>query len=727
MVSGPFCKPFLVIASIACFLLLIVDCQNDRQSSARQFFQQSFANPFQQFQQFVAQQPQFSSQVKLSVDALPEVTFEQQFGVDPQQPQQFLENRLDNRPVQVAQPTFERQVAAVPQQGPRQNNQLAAPCATRSGEAGRCSPLVKCISFYAELQELQSQPCNLNANEKGVCCPLRRQATGAEDGKSGILRPPPPPDVPIPPLTPQQLNQAAMVAIQRIQDRLNLQENLLLNRIILNPDTPAARHQEFFPTTNATLQTGEKAQKSIEASLGLVNDFNLTPEQGTFALPKFSILNTVLADTCPKITTCVPFKYRTPDGSCNNLENMAWGKAGTAYQRLLPPKYEDGVNVAKFRSVTGSPLPSARAISTGFAQDFDVPSENYTVFVMQWGQFLDHDLTHTPISRGQGGQGISCCRNGKILEPENLHPDCFPINLPRNDHIFGRFGDSCMEFVRSLPAPRPECNFGPREQLNQITGYLDGSNVYGSSQDSQDFLRLFKGGWLRAQNVRGKMYLPANSAECTDQASQASCFSAGDGRVNEQIELAAIHMLWLREHNRIATVLAQLNPDWSDEALFQETRRIVIAELQHITYNEFLPIILGRTYTDKFELTPKESGYTRLNDPDLNAGITNVFASAAYRFGHSLIQGNIHGYGKFGNIRENMVMSKQHFKPFTLYKQTAFDDFMRGLSGQPVQKADRFFTREITDRLFQGEGSTGFDLVAFNIQRGRDHGLPGRT
>lgn len=273
---------------------------------------------------------------------------------------------------------------------------------------------------------------------------------------------------------------------------------------------------------------------------------------------------------------------------------MQWGKAGTAYQRILPPKYEDGVNVARFRSVTGSTLPSARAISTGFAQDFDAPSENYTLLVMQWGQFLDHDLTHTPISRGQGGSGISCCRDGKILEAENLHPDCFPINLPRNDHIFGRFGDSCMEFVRSLPAPRPECNFGPREQLNQITGYMDGSNIYGSSQDSQDFLRLFKGGWLRAQNVRGKMFLPANSGECTDQATRASCFSAGDGRVNEQIELAVIHMIWLREHNRIATVLAQLNPNWSDEALFQETRRIVIAELQHITYNEFLPIILGK-------------------------------------------------------------------------------------------------------------------------------------
>ncbi|KAL1461121.1 hypothetical protein WDU94_013051 [Cyamophila willieti] len=189
MLSVPLCKPFLVVAAIAC-LLFLVECQNDRQSSAKQFFQQTFGNPFQRFQQFVAQQqqqPQFSSQVQFSVDALPEVTFEQQFGVDPLQPQQFLENRLDNRPVQVAQPSFERQVAVVPQQRQPQNNQLAAPCATRSGEAGKCSPLVKCISFYAELQELQSQPCNLNANEKGVCCPLRRQTSGS--GGYGPINP----------------------------------------------------------------------------------------------------------------------------------------------------------------------------------------------------------------------------------------------------------------------------------------------------------------------------------------------------------------------------------------------------------------------------------------------------------------------------------------------------------------------------------------------------------
>ncbi|CAB0019328.1 unnamed protein product [Nesidiocoris tenuis] len=452
--------------------------------------------------------------------------------------------------------------------------------------------------------------------------------------------------------------------------------------------------------------------------------FNLTPDQGTFALPKFSLLSTQLADTCERFSRCFPSKYRSYDGSCNNLQNPDWGAAGTALQRILPPKYADGVNAPRTEDARGRPLPSARLVSMTYAQDADHSSDNYTLMTMQWGQFLDHDLTHTPISRGESGAGISCCRNGEFL-PDNLrHPDCFPISLPRFDPTFSPFGDRCMEFARSLPAPRPECNFGPREQMNQITGYLDCSNVYGSNVNSANRLRLFRGGQLRTQNVRGRAYLPDNPGECTDQTNTLACFTAGDGRVNEQVNLALIHTIWMREHNRVARVLQQLHPGWNDEALYQEARRIVIAELQHITYNEFLPILLGRDYTDRSGLTPREKGFTRIYDPTLRGGITNVFATAAFRYGHSQIQSFIHGYGMFGNLKESLEMSKQHFAPFLLYNEGAVDDMIRGLSAQASQEVDRFFSNQIRDHLFQGNLDIGLDLIALNVQRGRDHGLP---
>lgn len=197
--------------------------------------------------------------------------------------------------------------------------------------------------------------------------------------------------------------------------------------------------------------------------------------------------------------------------------------------------------------------------------------------------------------------------------------------------------------VRSLPAPRRGCNFGPREQMSQITSYIDGSNVYGSTNEKGRALRETRGGRLRSQQrPRGQReLLPASPRECSDPEKRRFCFSAGDVRVNEQIDLALMHTIWLREHNRIATALQTLNPTWRDEITYQETRRIVIAEMQHITYNEFLPLVLGPEYMRTFSLSPVARGHTNLYNPEVDPSITNAFATAAYRFGHSLVQGTI--------------------------------------------------------------------------------------
>ncbi|KAL5233066.1 hypothetical protein ACI65C_000476 [Semiaphis heraclei] len=741
---------------IALLLLAAAAVRAQQQQQQRPFLTEIFPEQFEQQQlQFQLNQVQVElQQVQQALEARPQdpglrdslFQQQQQFVLmfqEIQRQQLALQQRIQDRlsgaqTIPQAQPVAQpvQQLQQQPQPVPqveepiRKSPNAEGSCKTASGESGTCRPLVSCLSFYAELPELKKQPCKLAVNEFGVCCPTKNrnpannQQTTAASTVTGVIRAPPPPPVDIPPFTSEQLNVAAANALQRLNERRVLVTSLFTKRILVPTGSAAAWHQELFPTTNETLTQGEQAQKSVDASVGLVNDFNLTRDQGTFALPSFSILDTVLGDTCPRTSFCQPHKYRSTDGSCNNIQHELWGRASTALQRILPPKYGDGVNSPRSRAVNGSPLPSARQVSVTFTQDVDSPSENYTMLLMQWGQFLDHDTTHTPISRGQMGSGISCCRNGREIENSLRHPDCFQIEIPRNDHMFAPFGERCMEFVRSLPAPRPECNFGPREQMNQITAYLDGSHIYGSSLATQQSLRTFRGGMLQSQNIRGKQLLPGNPSECSDDTGRSACFKAGDGRVNEQIDLALLHTIWLREHNRIAFELSRLNPRWSDEAIFQETRRIVIAQLQHITYNEFLPIILGRSYMTKFGLSPAESGWTRNYDPELNAGITNAFAAAAYRFGHTLIQGNIHGYGKFGNIRENLVLSKQHFAPFNLYKEGAFDDFIRGISFQSSQNFDRFFTKEITDHLFQGNLNFGLDLVALNVQRGRDHGLP---
>lgn len=177
--------------------------------------------------------------------------------------------------------------------------------------------------------------------------------------------------------------------------------------------------------------------------------------------------------------------------------------------------------------------------------------------------------------------------------------------------------------------------------MNQITHFLDGSQIYGSTERRARSLREGVGGRLLIQSHKGKDLMPANPNECSDTSQEKFCFRAGDLRVNEQVQLALIHTVWFREHNRIARELERLNPHWSDETLYQEARRIVIAELQHITYNEFLPIILGPDFMRTFELTPTQKGYTQLYNPAIDPSITNAFATAAYRFGHSMVQGVI--------------------------------------------------------------------------------------
>ncbi|KAJ1521037.1 hypothetical protein ONE63_002748 [Megalurothrips usitatus] len=693
-----------------------------------------------QLQEQVVRGQQPSVQVlENRLDSQPQVFAEQPqvFAEQPPQPAQQVfrpQRRPDPLPQPQPQPQQQQQPPPPPPPQPDvadvtfpgRDEESGVPCSTLSGRAGTCRLLVKCVTFFAQIPELRKQPCALdNQGNQGVCCPAKDNIPPSAKGNNGVLQPPPPPPVEVPALTPQQLSTAAEQGVQRVRERQELELQLVnLNRV-LQPDTAAQRHLELFPTSNDTLNNGKQAQSSVEASLDLLNEFRLSADQGTFALPRFSVLNTVIADLCPRRLPCRVGKYRTADGTCNNVVNSRWGSTGSALQRLLPPRYGDGVNSPRVQA-NGADLPSARLVSSRLAQERDRPSDNVTLLLMQWGQFLDHDLTHTPISRGQNGVGISCCQDGRAADPRVSHPDCFPIPIPRDDRFLAPFGERCMEFVRSLPAPRPECNFGPREQMNQITGFMDGSNIYGSDQNKQGQLRLFRGGRLREQNVRGRAMLPANPNECQD-SSGAACFVSGDGRVNEQPDLALMHTVWLREHNRVADALQALHPQWSDEEVFQEARRIVVAEMQHVTYNEFLPIVLGKPYMDRAEMSPKDSGYTSLYDRELNPGITNAFATAAFRFGHTLLVSNLQGVGRFGNVRKQFALSKSAFKPFMLYEEEGIDDMVRGLTTQSAQKFDRFFTKEVTDHLFQNDLPFGLDLVALNLQRGRDHGLPGYT
>lgn len=186
---------------------------------------------------------------------------------------------------------------------------------------------------------------------------------------------------------------------------------------------------------------------------------------------------------------------------------------------------------------------------------------------------------------------------------------------------------------------RGDCALQWREQTNQVTSYLDASAIYSSAVRTSDAVRSFRDGRLQFGRHNGGGGGGAPDA-CQRHALSNQCIRSGDGRSGEQPGLLAMHHVWVTEHNRLAEQLAQLNGHWSDEKLFQEARRIVGAMVQHITYREFVPVVVGPEVCRLFDLVLLPDGYYERYDAKVNPTVANAFAAAAFRFGHSLIQGS---------------------------------------------------------------------------------------
>ncbi|XP_073996346.1 uncharacterized protein [Rhodnius prolixus] len=422
-------------------------------------------------------------------------------------------------------------------------------------------------------------------------------------------------------------------------------------------------------------------------------------------------------------------KYRTNSGWCNNLERPEFGQSFRPFVRLLPPVYEDAVGAPRIHSVTGGHLPSPRIISTKIHSDTSRPHTRYSLMIMQFAQITDHDLTFTPVNKGFIGEGILNCKD--CDSTQTVHPQCFPISIPDNDPYFPSKDSKgkrlCIPATRSMPGQN---TLGPREQMNQLTAYLDLSFMYGSDKCEASILRSHSGGRMNTTKNPlgyGKPLLPQTTENPECRAKSGICFNAGDFRASEQPALGSLHTLWLREHNRIAATLSRLNPHWSDETIYQEARRLLSAVYQHITFNEFLPRILGWDAIRKYDLTLLSEGYFKGYDPTCDVTVFNEFSAAAFRFGHSLLRPNFRRASPDFSIREPPVRLRDHFfNPEILYKPGLINEILLGLIDTPMETLDNFITKEVTEHLFENKSIpfSGMDLVSLNIQRARDHGIP---
>ena len=435
---------------------------------------------------------------------------------------------------------------------------------------------------------------------------------------------------------------------------------------------------------------------------------------------------------------CFHAKYRSVDGSCNNHINKLWGASLTPLKRLLEPQYENGFNTPigldPEKLYNGFKKPNARLISTKLISSKTTTKDpDLTHMIMQWGQFLDHDIDHSmeAVSRETFRTGQTC---GATC---SFEPPCFSILVPESDPRIQQNG--CIEFTRSSPSCGSGTtsvffeNLQKREQLNRLTSYIDASQVYGSSFDLATSLRNLTNDFGRLREGitydYGKPLLPFNDGHPIDcrrdpRDSNIGCFLAGDVRANEQLGLLSMHTLWFREHNRVAEELRQLNPHWDGDVLYQETRKVIWSSMQHITFEHWLPKIIGQK---GMEMIGPYQGYK----PQVDASISNVFATSALRFGHTLISPIMKRLNSnFTSIPEGDIpLHKSFFSPWRLVEEGGLDPIIRGLFASPAKMPmpNEGLNDDLTERLFEVAHTVALDLAALNIQRGRDHGLPSYT
>jgi hypothetical protein len=394
--------------------------------------------------------------------------------------------------------------------------------------------------------------------------------------------------------------------------------------------------------------------------------------------------------------------YRTINGTYNNLNNPDWGAAGSNLLRVSGVAYSDGISAP-----AGPNRPNPRDVSNALFAQSGLLNDPLALsdFCWVWGQFIDHDLGLTPD--GNETAFIEVPRGDPHFDPNNAGQALIPMMRNLFDPATGTSTDN------------------PRQHPNTITAFIDGSGVYGSSDEQAAWLRSFQGGKLK---VSAGNLLPFNTttgefdgpvdptAPHMDDAvgTNERLFVAGDARANENPLLASFHTLFVRQHNLLCDQLSKEHPDWTDEQLYQHARKIVGGLIQSIVYDEWLPT-MGVNL-------PKYNGYKE----DLNPQLFNMFTGAAFRLGHTLLNGNIRRLDSNGEVlpEGNLTLRQSFFNVMAVLESGGIDPFFKGMAEQVQQSMDSRVIDDVRNFLFGPPGAGGLDLASININRGRERGLP---
>ena len=381
--------------------------------------------------------------------------------------------------------------------------------------------------------------------------------------------------------------------------------------------------------------------------------------------------------TSPCTNRLAVYMYHTIDGTCNNLKHSDYGAATTELRRSTPPTYENEINTPTgfSQTVCNSPNDSApiddnrggaycygngkeNCLEEDYLYDdflfensasrdpchnvpgaFDppLPSPHYVAarivlhkkpftlpysdLLLLWGKFVLNDIVNVPDI---GGDSAPLCDDCEFSDV------CYSIRVSGNN----RNVSDCLPMRRSVIGC---CHddigvYLPRQQLNDVTAFLDASVVYGSHKERSNKLRSFDKGRLKSVHSEGLDKLPvadSNDIHCVNSIQDTkNVYMCGDYCCVDGDPMTYIHTLFLRFHNSIAMGLNELNSHWTDELVYQETRKIVGAIMQKITYQDYLPKIFTGDYFDAFV-----QQYRMYNDtlhPQLDTEFSDVVFAGVY-------------------------------------------------------------------------------------------------
>ncbi len=309
--------------------------------------------------------------------------------------------------------------------------------------------------------------------------------------------------------------------------------------------------------------------------------------------------------------------------------------------------------------------------------------------------------------------------------PETSFPtDELDIAVPLGDLVFDPFftGTQVIDLRRTtFDGTTGTDPSNPLRHPNLVSAYMNASMVYGNDTRTANALRTLDGtGQLK---VSDNNLLPLNNTDFfpdgplpnsnRSQNDPAMLFATGDVRANENIGLTAMHTVFVREHNRLATDIQAANPELSGDEIYNRVRKLIAAQIQHITYGEYLPLLIGSDALETY------SGYNENVDP----AISHLFSAAAFRMGHTQSFSEFLLVNENGDLLPSVSLRESTFNPEIIH-QYGIDSILRGLYAQSAEAIDTKVIDELRNTLFGPPGAGGIDLAAVDIERGRDVGLP---